>query len=99
MKLAFIVYYERVDAQVMSILKSLNIDYYTRWDNVKGRGHETEPHIGLGGFGRMNTALMIAFDDELPLTSLIAAIIEANAQVRRADERIRLFQVPLERTV
>jgi hypothetical protein len=99
MKMVFVVYYEHVDAQVMEMLKTLGIDYYTRWENLKGKGHGTEPHIGVGTYIRMNSALMIAFEDEAPLTALIAAITAANANARRPDERIRLFQVPLERMV
>ncbi len=99
MKMAFVVYYEHVDARVMAMLKSLDIDYYTRWDNVKGKGHSTEPHIGTGGFGRLNSALMIAFEDEAPLAALIQAIAASNELARRTDERIRLFQLPLERIV
>jgi hypothetical protein len=99
MKMAFVVYYEQVDKQVMEILKMLNIDYYTRWEGLKGKGHGTEPHIGVGTYVRMNSALMIAFEDEAPLAALTEAIIAANARARRSDERIRLFQVPLERIV
>jgi hypothetical protein len=99
MKMTFIVYYEHVDAQVMGMLKTLGIDYYTRWENLKGKGHGTEPHIGEGTYQRMNFALMIAFEDEAPLAALIDAITAANEKARRADERIRLFQVPLERIV
>ncbi len=94
--MVFVVYYEHVDAQVMEMLKTLGIDYYTRWENLKGKGHGTEPHIGVGTYMRMNSALMIAFEDEAPLTALIAAITAANANARRTDERIRLFQLPLE---
>lgn len=99
MKIAFVVYYEYMNTQVMNLLKAQGIDYYTLWENVKGKGHDTEPHIGAGSFGRMNSALMIAFEDEAPLAALINAITDANAKVRRNDERIRLFQVPLERVV
>lgn len=42
---------------------------------------------------------MIAFKDESPLEKLIGAINAANAEIRRPDDRIRLFQVPLERVV
>ena len=99
MKMTFVVYYERVDAQVMTMLKTVGIDYYTRWENVKGKGHGTEPHIGEGGFGRMNCALMIAFEDEAPLHALIKAITAYNDSTHRTDERVRLFQVPLDRIV
>lgn len=99
MKMAFVVYYEHVDKHVMEMLKALDIDYYTRWEHVKGKGHGTEPHIGVGTYVRMNCALMIAFEEEAPLTALAEAIITANAAARRPDERIRLFQLPLERIV
>ncbi len=99
MKMAFVVYNEYVDPQVMGILKTLAIDYYTRWEHVKGKGHGTEPHIGTGTYASTNAALMIAFEDEAPLAALIQAIIAANSTARRTDECIRLFQVPLELVV
>jgi hypothetical protein len=99
MKLTFIVYNEYVDAQVTGMLKTLNIDYYTRWEHVKGKGHGTEPHIGAGSYASTNAVLMIAFEDEAPLAALIQLVAAANEKARRPDERIRLFQVPMERMV
>lgn len=96
MKMTFIVYNEYVDAQVMGILKTLDIDYYTRWEHVKGKGHGTEPHLGVGGYGCTNAVLMIAFEDDAPLAALIPSISAANKKAHRADECIRLFQMPLE---
>jgi hypothetical protein len=43
--------------------------------------------------------MMIAFQDEAPLEALIRAITAANAEIKRAADRIRLFQLPLERMV
>jgi hypothetical protein len=99
MKMAFVVYNEYVDPQVMGMLKELNIDYYTRWEHIKGKGHGTEPHIGVGTYASTNAALMIAFEEEAPLEALIKLIVETNKKARRSDERIRLFQLPLERVV
>lgn len=99
MKMAFVVYNEYVDAQVTGMMKMLSIDYYTRWEHVKGKGHGTEPHIGTGSYASTNAVLMIAFEDEAPLAALIQLITAANEKARRADERIRLFQMPLERVV
>jgi hypothetical protein len=42
---------------------------------------------------------MIAFQDESSLESLIRRITEANHEITRADDRIRLFQLPLDRIV
>jgi hypothetical protein len=99
MKFAFIVYTEHYTSQVMELLRACGIDYYTRWDNAKGKGRGTEPHLGAGGFPSTNSVLMIAFQEEAPLEKLIEVITGANAEIKRPSDRIRLFQLPLERMV
>ena len=99
MKIAFVVHNELFTARVMELLTASGIDYYTRWEQVLGKGHGTEPHLGKGGTPATNTVLMIAFQEEAPLEKLIQRIEAANAEIRRPDDRIRLFQLPLERIV
>ena len=99
MKMAFVVYNEFFNAQVMALLAAAGIDYYTRWHDVHGKGRGTEPHLGKGGFPGTNAVLMIAFEDEQPLEVLVGRIETLNAGTKRPDDRIRLFQVPLERIV
>jgi hypothetical protein len=85
--------------RAMKILQDSGIDYYTSWDNAKGKGHGTEPHLGAGAYGSTNTVMMIAFEDEAALEALVNSINAANQEIRRAADRIRLFQMPLERMV
>lgn len=99
MKIAFVVCNEFFASRVMEVLASVGIDYYTRWEQVKGKGHGTEPHLGGGKFPGTNSVWMIAFEDEAPLEALIREIAAVNAEIRRPDDRIRLFQLPLERMV
>jgi hypothetical protein len=99
MKMAFIVHVEYSARKVTEIFKAVGIDYYTSWDEVKGKGHGTDPHLGRGGFPSTNSVVMVAFEDEEPLENLIAAINIANAEITRPADRIRLFQMPLERIV
>jgi len=99
MKMAFIVHNDYFNARVIRLLESAGIDYYTRWDKAQGKGHGTEPHLGEGSFASTNAVLMIAFKEDGPLEKLIEAIDAANAETRRPDDRIRLFQLPLERVV
>lgn len=99
MKMAFVVYNDYYTTRVMQILHVVGIDYYTCWEHAKGKGHGTDPHLGAGGFPGTNTVLMIAFQDEALLESLIQAITVANAEIKRPDDRVRLFQVPLDRIV
>lgn len=99
MKMTFIVYNDYYNSRVMQLLESTGIDYYTRWDKAQGKGRGTEPHLGAGSHASTNAVLMIAFKDESPLEKLIEAINTANAEIKRPDDRIRLFQLPLERVV
>ena len=99
MKIAFIVHNEHFAPRVMELLNAAGIDYFTRWDQAIGKGRGTEPHLGRGGYPSTNSVLMIAFQEEAPLAKLIQAITAANAETTRRDDRIRLFQVPLERMV
>jgi hypothetical protein len=99
MKIAFLVCNEVYYPRLLSILGTLGIDYYTRWDQVTGKGHGTEPHLGTRSFPGHNSVLMIAFREEDSLEKLVVEIVSANKEIHRADDKIRLFQVPLERIV
>lgn len=99
MKLTFIVCNDLIVKRVMDLLHDTGIDYYTRWDNVKGKGRGTDPHLGKGSFGSTNAVLMIAFEDDKPLEKLVADIQRVNAETARKDDYVRLFQLPLERII
>ncbi len=99
MKIAFLVCNEVYYPRLLSMLGELGIDYYTRWERTTGRGHGTEPHLGTRSFPGYNSVLMIAFREEDSLEKLVNGIVGVNAEIHRADDKIRLFQVPLERIV
>ena len=99
MKLSFVIYREVLDDRVTKALKDLEIDYYTEWEEVKGKGHKTDAHLGNRPFPGYNNVRMIAFDEEELLEKLILKIKELNSLVERDDDKIRLFQVPLDRIV
>ena len=85
--------------RVMKILKDNGIDYFTSWDQAKGKGHGTEPHLGSRTYASTNSVTMIAFEDDAPLAGLIGAVTAANLEIKRAADHIRLFQLPLERII
>ena len=99
MKMIFLVHDEHYSSKVLELLHAAGIDYFTRWDQAIGKGHGTEPHLGRGTYASTNSVMMIAFQDEKPLQALIGKIQETNAGIKRAADRIRLFQLPLERMV
>jgi len=85
--------------RVMKILSDSGIDYFTSWDNARGKGHGTEPHLGAGAYGSTNSVTMIAFEEDAPLEALIRNVKAANQEIRRAADHLRLFQLPLDRIV
>jgi hypothetical protein len=99
MKLTFLVYHDILDDRVTKALDELDIDYYTEWEGVKGKGHHTDAHLGNRPFPGYNIVRMIAFNEDAKLETLINKIKELNSLVERDDDKIRLFQVPLERIV
>lgn len=99
MKLTFLVYHDILDDRVSKALNELKIDYYTEWEDVKGKGHHTDAHLGNRPYPGYNIVRMIAFVDESTLSQLIEKIEDLNKIVERDDDKIRLFQVPLERVV
>lgn len=99
MKMALLVCNTYFEDRVMETLQKCGIDYYTSWDGAKGKGHGTEPHLGKGAYGSTNSVIMIGFEDEQPLEKLIEALKGVNADIRRAADRVRLFQLPLDRIV
>jgi nitrogen regulatory protein PII len=99
MKMAFVIHNEHYGKNVLELLRKTGIDYFTRWDKAVGKGQGTDPHMGTGSFPSTNSVLMIAFKDEAALAQLIDAIVAANAEIKRSDDKIRLFQLPLDRIV
>jgi len=99
MNLAFLVYHDILDDRVSKALKDLEIDFYTEWENVKGKGHNSDAHLGNRPFPGFNNVRMIAFPSDELLEGLILKIKELNKIAEREDDKIRLFQVPLEKIV
>jgi len=99
MKIAFIIYHEILDERISLALNGLKIDYFTEWENVKGKGHKTDAHFGTRPFPGFNCVRMIAFPEEQTLQQLIYKIYEMNEGIEKEDDKIRLFQMPLERIV
>ncbi len=99
MKIVFLICNEVYEDRLMKILDKVGIDYFTCWEHVKGKGPGTEPHLGTRSFPGMNAVLMIAIKEEPLLAELIREVEATNTGIVRADDHIRIFQVPLERIV
>lgn len=99
MKLALLVCTSYHMDLVMRLLEENGIDYFTSWDHARGKGPGTEPHLGSKSYASTNSVTMIGFEQDAPLEALVRSVTAANAQIVRAADRIRIFQLPLERIV
>jgi len=99
MKMAFVIYNEVYHPRMVELLGREGVDYFTRWEQVQGKGHGTDAHLGTRSFPGLNSVMMIAFQEAAVLEKIIAAIETMNGRISRPDDKVRLFQVPLERVV
>ncbi len=99
MKIAFVICNDVYEPRLMESLARVGLDNYACWERVKGKAHGTEPHLGTRSFPGMDAVLMIAIEDDGVLEKLIGEIQQQNTQIPRADDKMRLFQMPLEKII
>lgn len=99
MKITFLIHNDVFADRITALLERHGVDYFTRWEHVKGKGHGTEAHLGTRSYPSLNTVLMIAFESDGVLEEIVQEIRRTNETVAKPDDHIRLFQVPLERIV
>ncbi|MCU7493981.1 MAG: hypothetical protein HF314_02935 [Ignavibacteria bacterium] len=97
MKMAFIIYRDIIEERVSGILEKAGVDFYTEWENVKGKGHKTIPHLGTRAYPGYNNVRMIAFEDECKLDEVTELLKEMNAGITMKDDVARMFLLPLEK--
>jgi len=99
MKIAFLVYHDVIDDRVVKFLEELKIDAYTKWEQVIGKFHGSERHLGTRTFPGHNSVRMIPFRDDEVLQKLIDDLQEFNKSAVKKDDEIRLYLLPLEKIV
>ena len=97
MKILFIVYHDILEDRMTKLFEDLKIDYFTEWENVKGKGHFSEAHLGTRANPGYNLVRMIAFQEENALNELMERVTKLNSEIIKHDDKIRIFQMPLEK--
>ncbi len=93
MKAIIIAYYEALDEEVMEILEQSNVQNYTKWTKVLGKGSGSGAHMMNTIWPKGNNVLFCAMEEEVipPLLEKLKAL--------RADQRaegVKVFQIPIE---
>lgn len=93
MKMFLIVYSREVDEDVLAALKSFRITGYTKMQEVRGEGKETEPKLGTHIWPGMNNILFLVLEDDQaqPISNLIKRLKQEHPRAG-----IKGFLIPLE---
>ncbi len=92
MKAVLIAYNVALHEEVLEILERLEIEGFTRWERVVGRGRSAGPHLGTHIWPAYNSALLVAADDA-KADALFAEI--KTFRRRMAREGVKAFVLPV----
>jgi len=96
MKMFLIVYCDAADEDVIAAFKKAGIRSYTKMEEVRGEGTDTEPKLGTHCWPGKNIVLFIAAEDtETP------QIVEVIRYIRREHPRAgaKGFVLPMEEVI
>jgi hypothetical protein len=96
MKMFLIVYCEAADYDVITAFKQSGIRAYTKMEEARGEGIETEPKLGTHCWpGKNNVLFIAAHDDDVPVVSDV--IRRLKKEHPRAG--VKGFILPMEESV
>ena len=100
MKLAFLFYHDVLDDRVVKFLDELKIDTYSELEKVRGKFHDTDPHLGTRTFPGYYMVKLLPFTDETVLNKLIEKVQHFNEKdALKKEDEMHIFLMPLERIV
>lgn len=93
MKAIIISYSEGVNGVVMEFLQNNNVQNYTQWTKVLGKGTGSGPHQMTHIWPKANNVIFCAVDDETA-ARLVDGVKELRQKFRA--QGIKAFQIPIE---
>lgn len=93
MKMLLIVYNEVADEDMLAGLKSAGIKAYTKMQEARGEGSETEPKLGTHYWPGRNNILFVAVrDDEAPAVKKALSTLKLD----HPKAGVKCFMLPVE---
>ena len=96
MKMVFLSYSAGIEEEVMETLKDLNIEYYTKWNDVLGRGKTSGPHLGTHVWPKKNSFLAVAIEEDV-VNDILERVRDLKSTFGK--EGVKAFVLPLEEVV
>ena len=96
MKMIFLSYGVGIEEAVTEAIRGLGIEYYTKWQDVLGRGKTSGPHFGTHVWPKKNSFLALAVDE-----GVVTDVLDKVRDLRSAfgGEGVKAFVLPLEEVV
>lgn len=94
MKLIFLVYNISIEEDVRILLRDQQIEGFTQWPRLLGRGKSTGPRMDDNVWPGANSAIMAVVPDEKAPAFMAAIQALRDGDARR--EGIKAFQLPVE---
>ena len=93
MKMVMISYNSAIESEVMDIFKKCDIENYTKWTQVQGKGKTSGPHLGSEVWPGENSVIFTAIEDEKK-----EALLEyiKKLRVKLGKEGVKAFVLPIE---
>jgi len=93
MKMVLVVYNEAIDEEVIQVLETCGLQYYTKWQRVLGKGALSEPHLDTSVWPGVNNVLAVVCEDA-KVKQLLSCVKELRK--RLSKEGIKAFVLPVE---
>jgi hypothetical protein len=93
MKLVLVAYNEAIDEAVHEILSAHELEGFTKWTRVYGKGRSSGPHLGTHIWPKANNVLAVVTEDE-QADNLMTAVRDLRA--RLSSEGIKAFMLNVE---
>jgi len=96
MKMLFVVYDVYFNDDVMAFLADFNVDAFTRWDRVLGKGRKSEPKFDDAVWPGFNRALALVVDDDA-VDELFVALEKLSQKL--GETGFKVFELPVLRVI
>ena len=93
MKMCLIVYSQAADYEVVDQFKKAGIRRYTKMEEARGEGEETEPKLGTHTWPGKNNVLFVAIpEEECPVVKEVVRLLRE----RHPRAGVKAFMMPME---
>ncbi|MBW1971774.1 MAG: transcriptional regulator [Deltaproteobacteria bacterium] len=96
MKMLILIYDVDYEEDITDFITSLNVEAYTKWNKVLGKGRISDPRMDDAVWPGFNSVIMIVTDD-----NKAENIVKTGKELsdKLGNKRFKLFELPVNRVI